>query len=458
MRGGVVALLALAAAGAILSLQLFVHPIVGLANNGDFEKVMGYAGFQYLPGPVDEHFYSWIQTRFAIAPPGWHRSGYLTSETLLALTARGAAMAGGARQIFDLRILGAVHTLVFLIALGLLAAASRGLPPAARIVGLLCFVVAFTDVGYAAAFNSFYSQTASFVFLLATLGIAALGARRGRTGLLSLVAYFACAALFVASKPQESLQGPLLALFGLRLAALGRKRAGAFAWVLALGLCSFSTWYFLQTPAEYRRLAKYGAIFGELVPRSPSPAADLRELGLNPELERFGGQSAYPADFPKEELDRVGYPGLLRFYLFHPARLTGVVSRAAPSAFVLRPPALGNFEKSTGLPARAKSDRFDFWSSARRRLAPHATLALMLLFAAGVVTALLTRRRSDGDRLASDGILLLAAMAVIEFGVCVLADSLNGLPRHLFLFQALIDLLALSVLVRWLATVRTSEG
>ena len=33
-------------------------------------------------------------------------------------------------------------------------------------------------------------------------------------------------------------------------------------------------------------------------------------------------------------------------------------------------------------------------------------------------------------------------LTAVEFGVCVLADSLYGLPRHLYLFQALIDLLA----------------
>ena len=79
----------LAAAAAILSLQLFVPPVVGLADNGDYERVIGYAGFQHTTADPAERYFSFLRTKYAVVAPGWFRGGYLSSETLLAFAARG---------------------------------------------------------------------------------------------------------------------------------------------------------------------------------------------------------------------------------------------------------------------------------------------------------------------------------------------------------------------------------
>ncbi len=171
--------MALAAAAAILASQLLVPPVVGLANNGDFEKVMGYAGFQYLPGSAADRFYSWIQTRFAIIEPGAYRSRYPTSETLLALAARGLNALRPNHGIFDIRFLGAVHAMLFLAALGLLFSALRPFPVWLALGTAALLILTFTDVGYFAPFNSFYSQTASLLFLLLAVGTGAFGLARG---------------------------------------------------------------------------------------------------------------------------------------------------------------------------------------------------------------------------------------------------------------------------------------
>ena len=171
--------------------------------------------------------------------PGWFRSGYHSSETLLAFAARWLHLAFARDALFDLRLLGGIHALLFLLALAGLIRACRDLAPTAQALVAALLVFVFTDVGYVAPFNSFYSQTASLLFLLLTAAIAAEAVRRGRLSGAWLFAYFGTALLFVGSKPQEKLAAPLLALFGLRLA--GVRWRGAWrrtaVW-LAIGLCS----------------------------------------------------------------------------------------------------------------------------------------------------------------------------------------------------------------------------
>ncbi len=452
-------LAAVGVAALILTVQLLVPPIVGLANNGDFEKVMGYAGFGYGTETFEEKYFSWIVTKFQLMPPGWYPSGYRTSETLLARIARVAAAPFSRDGLFDLRVLGAVHMLVFLAGLAFLVGATRGLSPPTRwiVAGLLVFF--FTDVGYAAVLNSFYSQTASLLFLFVTLGAAALAIRRGVLEGKLLPLYFAGAFLFVGSKPQESLLGPILAVFAVSLAGPRRR-----PWIrrpvtwLALSLCVFSLWYNRQVPSSFRKIALYDAAFVELLPNSPDPGADLTELGLDPSLLVYAGQSPYlpssPVFVPAFEeafYSKFGYRKLIAFYLRHPRRLASVVRRGTEQAFRLRSRALGNYEKALGLPHHAQTRRFAVWSDARLRLIPLAWLCLAVVLGGNLVLALVGyRRASCRGRLARKGLVLLVCLAVVEFLVCDLADSLIGADRHLYVFQAIFDLLLVAD-AAWLA-------
>jgi hypothetical protein len=449
---------AVGAAAILLGLQLFVPPIIGLADNGDFDKVMGYAGFQHVADSYEDKYFSWAVTKFAIVRPFWYRSGYFTSETLLAFLARYAAVPFASGHVFDIRVLGALHIVLLLTAIGLLVASGRDLSHAAQAALAVLLVFVFTDVGYAALFNSFYSQTASLLFLLLTIGVAAAAIRRGRLEGGLMLAYFVCAFLFVGSKPQETIQAPFLAAFAVFLA----RGAGPWwrrpaVW-LSLLLCLFAAWYNLRTPASFRQLALYDTVFLELLPHSPDRAADLRELGLDPELAKDSGRNPYVAESPLRDpgfrklfFPHFGYGDLIRFYLAHPSRLFSVVRRGADQALRLRPPALGNFEKMQELPAHTMTRHFAVWSDLRLKLRPLALPFLTLLLAGNLLFALLGyRRSSELGRLLRAGIVLLVLVASAEFLVCVLADSLIGADRHLFVFQALCDLVLIADLT-WVA-------
>jgi len=58
---------AAAASAAILSTQLLVRPIVGLANNGDFERVMAYAGLRYPSQRYEDKYFTHVVSKFAYA-------------------------------------------------------------------------------------------------------------------------------------------------------------------------------------------------------------------------------------------------------------------------------------------------------------------------------------------------------------------------------------------------------
>ena len=446
------AVFGLAAAAFFLTWQLLVPPIVGLADNGDFVKVMRRAGLAYLE-PSPDRYFRWAPSKFAFAEREPDPDGYVTSETPLARTAVAVSKLAGAKR-FDIRALGALHAALLLLGLGLALAALKGLAPPAGWTAAVLLVFVFTDVAYAAPLNSLYGQAASLVFLMLTVGIAAMGVQQGGLSGGWLAAYFVAAALFVCSKPQETLQAPILAGLGVVLA--GKERRPRIAAAVCAALLIASAWIsFRSTPPALRRVAQYHALFAELLPNSPDPEADLRRLTLPPGLARYSGTTAYedrsgigdPAVLA--ELDgRASYGSLARLYLSQPGRAFAVLQRAAWKGARMRPPFFGDLAREAGEPERAQSRRFALWSDLKLTARPW-TLAIWaaLLFGMAFAALATLRRASPRGRLARAGLLALVAMAALELAVCAFADAHIELVRHLYVFHALIDLLLIAAAV-----------
>src|ERR1035441_9740268 len=105
--------LVVALAAGLAGWQLFVPPIVGLADQGDFVRVLGPMGYAPQPrGP--EHKY-WYLTRTFVWDPSYREPRWeqLTSEfvPLTVALALNRFFANPAK--FDITIVGLVHFLLF---------------------------------------------------------------------------------------------------------------------------------------------------------------------------------------------------------------------------------------------------------------------------------------------------------------------------------------------------------
>jgi len=443
---------AVATAAVIVVVQLFVQPIVGLADNHDYERIMGYAGFQHSTTVETERYFDFFRSQYLIVAPGYFKGGYHSSETILLFIARYLHLAFSKQALFDIRELAAIHTILFLIALAGLIRACRDFSVLTQAVVAALLVFVFTDVAYVSAFNSFFSQTASLLFLLLTAAVAALAIRKGTLSGFPLLVFFGCAALFVCSKPQERLAGPLLAIFGARLA--GVRLAGAWrsaaAW-LAVGLCAFAVVYGRHTPNTLKQASVYQVVFADLLAHSEDPAADAAELGLDPAWIRYVGINSFATNSPLLDpgfsasfAERVNYRKILGFYFRHPKRLAGRLQRASRNLWSLRP-RYGNFEKSAEHPVLTRATRFSLWSRTRLLLGAHPILWVLLLFGGNVTAVSATyRRASPRGRLFREGLILMVVMSSLAFLVCSLAQAPPDISRSLFTSHALRDLLLIA--------------
>lgn len=443
-----VELLLLFAFAVILSLQLFIPPVIGLADNGDFGKV--YSQFSLTPNGGGADNFAYFNPRYWFLRGLSWKSDVPSSE--IAVAAGPILLTRALRRpFFDLRWLGALHALLFLGAFyALLIHLRRGAPWRKALVGIAVLWI-FGDVAYVAYCNSLYSDTAAIIgaLLLTPLALEAVSRNKVGEGMAWLIVLSSM--LFIASKPQHAAVGLIPVAIVLWLV---RLRFPAVLLMLAL---VFTMW---RAPSTYKAKPLFNLIFYKIAPKSATPLQDLRELGLGESDMRFVGMHAYTpggpgsddqwmADFSR----RTGFSKVCLFYLRHPLRALAILdSDLRYEAFQIRPQGLGNFRRERGVPPGSLTGRFTSWSNLRSRLFIRWQWHIVIWFAVFIAISGRMARHSRPAALA----LGIACMALGEFAVSSLADSVETF-RHLLLFHLLTDI-TICLAVGWILSLIPSRA
>jgi hypothetical protein len=436
------ALFALAAG--LITWQLFVPPALGVADNGDYPKLIGGAciGGEH---PV----FDYVAFTYERAPANCYHSRMMTSAWLpFGITLAVTRPFTGNR--YDLRFLGAAWAVLFLLAFAMLQRVARGRPwvPVAALL-------IFCGATYVPWFNSFYFDTASYVFLC----LAVVAVIRLMTCETVRMADYVVAAvavlLFALSKAQHAaLALPLIAGFWLdfgRPGFPGRPvRIGVTAVIVFSALAMFVT-----SPRYYQTVNTWNALFYQALPHAASPSADLASIGIDTAMKRYVGKHAFLPDSPTNDPAQVAAFGrvitpsrLVGYYLRHPAIAVLVFRDALADGSLqrvrmqigARQYRLGNYEKDTGEPPEAQSHFLDFWTSWKtvvfgNRPWLYAAWAVVLL--AALWTLALRQPSKIRPRIVALSAMWTAMVVLAPF--LVLFDGIDT-GRHLFLFNAMLDM------------------
>jgi hypothetical protein len=446
LRRSLHALLILVCA-AILSAQLFFPPFIGIANNGDFGKVIGWLSLTTY-GSSDEFIY--FKPDFILLQRAFWDSPYRSVEIPLGWIAMRVSGVSREGDHFDIRALGAIHAAIFLGALAVLLAATGRLPLLAQLAIAAAAILAFTDVCYAAYLNSFYMDAPALGGLLLLTAAAAWisSADQPRAG--SILLYGVAGLLFVTSKTQHALWALLPAAFLIAISIRWTRRAlrwtgigTAAALVLAGGLM------IRATDRSYPAQPLFNVLFYRIGAAGPAAMADLRQLGVREDEARFLGTHSFQPGSPMNNRQwgeafyaRTGYARLFRWYAEHPGRtartLYEVLASYAPE---MRPNNLSNYRRQDGHPPGDRTNRFAAWSNLRSEVQtrwPWLVVLWYVLFVAGAIATIRRRPSAAAVRLAwlAGGIAVLGAG---EFVAAALVDCIET-PRHLLMFHACTDL------------------
>ncbi len=446
------------AALALVAWLLFVPPTVGLADNGDFARAMVFFDLAHKPNEWGERYFAYVNTSYVFDRTEARRYAspdFPSSELIFVAAAVAVNRLAGA-STFDLRVLGALHTVAFAIAVFLLLKAVPRKRPAVVLIAAVLGLVVFTDVAYVAYFNSFYSEAASLIFLVLLIAAGYHAGAHG-WGLSSVVLYTAAAIAFVLSKYQNLVLLPLLLLFAAFMVRGRSQKEVAGYLAVALLACFGAYRWFMLSPAAVDEAVLYNSVFNGILVDSPTPREDLIALGLNPELARHAGTTAFQPESPRFDATlmsdfrrNVTVGRIAAFYVSHPLRLAAALNRTVARSFDTRPPQLGNLPRDAGRPEGASSGAWAMWSTFRAAALPRSLWFVFLVAATHLFFVLKAWSRvtdaTDRSRLAWTS--LLPVLAIAQLVLITASDGVSDLVKHAYLFNLLFDAMLVAIAAR----------
>lgn len=443
----------------IMVVRLLFPTAIGLADNGDGQRLMCHLGVAPgVHGDVD-HTFGFAVLDYGEPGPATAQTvprclPYPSSTRVVMGAVEAVSGALHLQSAVDLRVLLVWYSLLTAVVAMALCRLVGGSWLRQGAMGAALLVVA-GDSAFATYAGSPYTDTAALVGLLAMLPAAVVVCDTevgwpARSAAAAVVT--AAGALAVAAKvPTVTIAGPLVVfLVGQAFRSAHRpgrhgaaaSRGGVLVRILVLaGVAvvlgsAFVT--YRDNPKDFKLINATDTLFDGVLVHSDDPAADLAEMGLPRELARYAGSSWWAVHPPQDDPQfaavesRVSYRTIARFLLRHPARVLTLGDAAAQDLLAARPSYLGNFQAGEA-PPRAHERRLCVVStitSASHGMGLVAVVPGYFLLAAAA-TSLVRRGGSTSRSRSFAGVaLLLVAISVVQILTCAYGESIET-TKHL---------------------------
>lgn len=419
------------------SITLFVPPYLGLSNDGSFAAVLADTGLSRLDPSDTSAFFNYYERVYNVGSSALPTGTTPLVQRMLVRTAVVIDELVTHDGLFDMRFLAAIYLLIYILLL---------IPMLSKLLGR---VKVYSEGLFIAVF--------AVLILMVALANCVLQIPDSLNRFLPQIGLAVTVILMMAVNQYCALMG---VVFSVAYWMLMRHKADALHkglyLLLAVLLCVVSVMQTGDMVNNQTVNEKYDQMTRGVLFEATDPEKALAQFGIEARYsvltDTYSTQS-YPVVLPESGaldegfLDQYTTSDVTLYYLRHPIQLLGLFEVGVRNAFFTRTDYSGNYEQSSGMPARAKALFLSIWSTFKERSAPQTAASLLLL----VVAFLFFRRKADeklesGREAASVytmlSVLLFAAVTVELMTVVILSgDSL--LLRQSFLTGCLIDLLAI---------------
>ena len=342
----------------ILISTLFIYPIFGKSDNGDFGRLMIYGGLSNISNRYKDIYDGYFHLNYIISDPwgilpinvDWVSGSVLLKIAVLLFSITHLFLS----NLFDVRYLAFTYCIVFLIGIFLILS-YKGFSKPIKIAAGIIIIFIFTDVSYISYFNSFFGEAGTIVFFFLNIGTYLHLISKDVPKVKDFVWFFIASGAFLTGKAQNI---PLLAFMLIIYVSLfiyykeKRQRKAIIIGALLVTVICIGSLISITKTMNQNNL--YQAVFSGVLRGSKSPEKDLKELGLNKSLEVYEGHSFYVKNAKFQPMgsymETEFYPHIssfkvLFFYFAHPDRMWQKIVESANNAYAFYLPGRSNFIK-----------------------------------------------------------------------------------------------------------------
>ncbi|MDT1940221.1 glycan biosynthesis hexose transferase WsfD [Carnobacterium divergens] len=443
----------------IVGIVLFVPPYNGIADNGDFFRMIYSNGLYHLPGYSDHYFVDVVKKLGIMQYYNENLATIFSSQPLFIKLAIFVNKLFYSNTVFDLRFMGLIYYVFYLGGIYLLVEGLtyRVASNKAYLIGLITVFI-FGDTAYTVYFNSLYSEPIMFIAMLYIIS-GTLLLYRQRYNDTAMVALVTVSSIILVTVKQQN--APLAICLAFLYIAFWFVRKERFYRIgvsvgLVLVLISGVATYKLIT-SEFEKINQYQSLTRGVLLESKEPEAALADGGMSEQYALLKGNTffqkykAIDVNSPylfKHFYNEYGFGWILKHYLFHPDELFTLLDIAARDIHEVQPREMGNFEASAKRPDKAQVTYFTGYSSIKRMFYPKTIgfIAIWMLVYLGIygVSAYQNFKEKRYRGLVRYGfIIALITMVPGILLISIVGDGDADLAKHLFLIAVIFDGLTL---------------
>lgn len=457
----------------ILINTLFIYPIIGKCDNGDFGRLMIYGGLGNISNEYSKIYDGFLHTKYLISNPGMFIPFYINwvSGTILLKAAVFIFLSVhniniidlfnlrllvvhniNDTNLFDIRYLAFVYCVVFVLGIFLIVSFKK-FSSILKLTAGIFIILFFTSTCYITYFNSFFGEAGVIVFFFLNIGTFLYLITRENPSTRHFVYFFIGSGAFLTSKSQ------LLPLLVFMLIVYGglyiyykqckyRKNI-IIGSLLVTVLCTAS---FFSLTATMNENNIYQSVFLGILRGSKTPEKDLQELGVDKKFIVYNNYSFYHRDrehdpmgqeMKEEFYPKVSFGKVLVFYTKHLDRLWGKIVHSADYAYKFSSVGLGNF-------MRGQYDPHKIVNNFRVKLIEkfpgiHRSIYIFIIFSIAYVSVIIFYFIKYKDR--TTRLLVLMLLFILLSGssqlvLPVIGSGDGDLGKHLFFLDFAYDVMA----------------
>lgn len=432
----------------LICLLIIIHKIiypsfVGIADQGDFYRMMDWSGIAYANPESSSNYFNWIN-RYYLLTEG--KAGIvLSSEILIVLFTRAIHSFLNLNQ-FDIKILGLVHAILVSTALYTIFFFLKKLNKFYFFIAVPMIFYMLLDVGYLAYFNSMYQEPSGLIFLLFAIGaiLKILSEKKKKTSYGSVL-FIVYSLLLIATKAQYFvLSIPVIIAFILLFKDLISKKVILFiSTVIFLFSLGF---YFVSTPPIIKKWNVYNTSFAQVLGNASDKERAANILKIDQRYLSYAGRAAYTDDSGigdvgvSKYLNTITMLRVLKYYFLTPKEFFSTMFEVARQSTRITVYYLGYYPENSGFLPLTQPSSPNSWGQVRQNILKPiaAIISLLLVF---VPAFFYFRYKKYQEKFSLLG-LFLSLSAASQFFMVVVSEALIGGPeKHLFLFSILLDFL-----------------
>ena len=442
---------------------LFIPPIIGMADNGEFYNIISENDLYYLSNNEDEIYFGYFNKDYGIFKYNNEiEKNLISTQSIFIRIAVFIDKLITKDYIFDIRILGFIYMIISSFGIYFLTKAltKEIFNTKYKILMILFINIIFADTAYLSYYNSFYEEGTSMSCFLFSMGILLYMCKYNKFNIYNMSLFGVFIYLLMGVKENLLLIGVLSSLLVLKIMLVYKNRSIKVisGILIALFIGNYIYYNFKNDQINYSN--KYNSMTRGVLLDEENPDKVLSNFNIYNQYSILRNENFFE-DIPminpynKRLIDnfynKYSYIEIVRFYIRNPKKFIKMGDIISNNLYSIRPNYIGNYEKIIGKPYGEKSYFFTIWSSLKEKFIPNGfgiSLIYIFLFVAYFIKEYINGIKAEdkSKKFFQYVSIYILSIGLVQILISTIKSGDVDLISNLFIYNLIFDLVILIII------------